>query len=261
MMNSLSADLNILRQSLFETSLAVVAHNLNHRNTSLKLFEFGKGYMTSGPGKYNEMEQLCVVITGNVLEDSWKQKSNAVDFYYLKGVVTGILKLLGVNPDSFETMPVSKLDNHVVIKSAGKIIAGAGQVSKAMLEKFGIKQPVFYAAFSWADVVELSGMKDNAMKPLPKFPSVQRDVAMIVAKELGYSEVEKAVQKIKLNNLREVKLFDIFESEKLGADKKSMAINFIFSDEEKTLTDKEIDGWMNTIMSSLEKDLNAEIRK
>ena len=261
MMNSLSADLNILRQSLFETSLAVVAHNLNHRNTSLKLFEFGKGYMTSGPGKYHEMDQLCVVVTGNVLEDSWKQKSNPVDFYYLKGVVNGILKLLGVNPDSFEAMPVSKLDNHVVIKSAGKIIAGAGQVSKPMLEKFGIKQPVYYAAFSWADVVELAAIKDNAMKPLPKFPSVQRDVAMIVAKELAYSEVEKTVQKIKLNNLREVKLFDIFESEKLGAGKKSMAVNFIFSDEEKTLTDKEIDGWMNTIMTSLEKDLNAEIRK
>jgi phenylalanyl-tRNA synthetase beta chain len=261
MMNSLSADLNILRQSLFETSLAVVAHNLNRRNSSLKLFEFGKGYATTGSGKYQEMDQLCVVITGNTKEDSWKEKADSSDFYYLKGVVNGILKLLGVNADSIEAMPVPKLDNHIVLKSAGRIIAGAGQASKTMLEKFDIKQPVFYAAFSWADVVELSSKKNNAIKELPKYPAVQRDLAMIVAKELTYGEVEKSVQKIRLNNLREVKLFDIFESEKLGAGKKSMAVNFTFLDEEKTLTDKEIDEWMGKIMTTLEKELNAEIRK
>jgi phenylalanyl-tRNA synthetase beta chain len=130
-----------------------------------------------------------------------------------------------------------------------------------MLEKFGIKQPVYYAAFSWADVVELSANRNNAINELPKYPAVQRDLAMIVAKELAYAEVEKTVQKIKLPNLRELKLFDIFESEKLGAGKKSMAVNFTFLDEEKTLTDKEIDGWMGKIMTSLEKELNAEIRK
>jgi len=261
MMNSLSADLNILRQSLFETSLAVVAHNLNHRNTSLKLFEFGKGYATSGPGKYQEMDQLRVVITGNVNEDGWKQKKNGPDFYYLKGVVNGVLKLLGINSVSIESMPVPKLDNHIVIKSAGRIIAGAGQASRIMLDKFDIKQPVFYAAFSWADIVDLSSQKDNAIKELPKYPAVQRDVAMVVAKELVYAEVEKTVQKIKLDKLRELRLFDIFESEKLGAGKKSMAVNFTFQDEQKTLTDKEIDEWMSRIMSALEKELNAEIRK
>jgi len=261
MMNSLSADLNILRQSLFETSLAVVAHNLNHRNISLKLFEFGKGYSTSGSGKYHEHDQLCVVVTGNVNEQSWKGKETGSDFYYLKGVVNGVLKLLGIKADSFEAMPVPKLDNHVVIKSGGRIIAGAGQASKKMLEKFDIKQPVYYAAFSWADVVELSSNRDNAIKEIPKYPAVQRDLAMIVAQELAYGEVEKAVEKIKLSNLREVKLFDIFESEKLGAGKKSMAVNFTFFDEEKTLTDKEIDGWMSKIMVTLEKELNAEIRK
>jgi phenylalanyl-tRNA synthetase beta chain len=261
MMNSLSAELNILRQSLFETSLAVVAHNLNHRNTSLKLFEFGKGYSTSGSGKYHEHDQLCIVVTGNVNEQSWKGKETGSDFYYLKGVVNGVLKLLGIKADSFEEMPVPKLDNHVVIKSGGRLIAGAGQASKMMLEKFGIKQPVYYAAFSWSDVTELAANRDNAIKELPKYPAVQRDLAMVVTKELAYAEVEKAVQKIKLANLREVKLFDIFESEKLGANKKSMAVNFTFLDEEKTLTDKEIDGWMSKIMTTLEKDLNAEIRK
>jgi phenylalanyl-tRNA synthetase beta chain len=99
------------------------------------------------------------------------------------------------------------------------------------------------------------------IKAISKFPAVQRDLAMIVPKQLQYEEVEKTVQKIKPDTLQEIKLFDIFESEKLGSGKKSMAINFTFSDEEKTLTDKEIDGWMNRIMITLEKDLQAEIRK
>ena len=101
----------------------------------------------------------------------------------------------------------------------------------------------------------------KAVKELPKYPSVQRDLAMIVAKELAWEQVQQSVQKIKLNKLQDIKLFDIFESEKLGAGKKSVAVNFTFLDEEKTLTDKEIDSWMGKIMTTLEKDLQAEIRK
>ena len=108
---------------------------------------------------------------------------------------------------------------------------------------------------------EIAAANKPAFSQVPKFPAVQRDLAMIVPSHLAYEEVEKTVQKIKLNKLQAVKLFDIFESEKLGAGKKSMAVNFTFLDEEKTLTDQEIDAWMNKIMSTLEKDLQAEIRK
>jgi phenylalanyl-tRNA synthetase beta chain len=261
MLNSLSAELNILRNSLFETSLEVVAHNLNHKNNSLRLFEFGKAYSTSGPGEYSETEKLCIVISGNNIENNWKQKSTAIDFYALKGSVIAILKLLGINRYATETLSVPKLDNHLVFKLNGEIIAGAGEVSKKMLDKFGIKQPVFFAGFNWELLSELATKQSSAIKAISKFPAVQRDLAMIVPKQLQYEEVEKTVQKIKPGTLQEIRLFDIFESEKLGAGKKSMAINFTFSDEEKTLTDKEIDGWMSRIMTTLEKDLQAEIRK
>jgi phenylalanyl-tRNA synthetase beta chain len=130
-----------------------------------------------------------------------------------------------------------------------------------MLDKFGIKQPVFFAGLNWELLSEIATLQSPKIKAISKFPAVQRDLALIVPKQLQYDEVEKTVQKIKPATLQEIRLFDIFESEKLGADKKSMAINFTFSDEEKTLTDKEIDGWMNKIMTSLEKDLQAEIRK
>ena len=261
MLNSLSAELNILKNSLFETALEVVAHNLNHRNSSLRLFEFGKAYSTSSPGKFSETEQLCIVISGNTTENSWKQKSNATDFYILKGAVAAVFKLTGITPDAVEVLQSSKLDNHIVYKINGQIIAGAGEVNKKMLEKFGIKQQVFFAGLNWALLAVLASEQTLTVKAISKFPAVQRDLALIVSKQLRYEEVEKSVQKIKPVTLQEIKLFDIFESDKLGAGKKSMAINFTFSDEEKTLTDKEIDGWMNKIMMTLEKDLQAEIRK
>ncbi|MEI9807639.1 MAG: hypothetical protein WDO16_07020 [Bacteroidota bacterium] len=114
MLNSLSAELNILRNSLFETSLEAVAHNLNHRNNSLRLFEFGKAYNTSGPGQYHEAEKLCVVISGNMTESGWKQKEMNADFYYLKGIVISVLKSLGITADETEILQVPKLDNHIV---------------------------------------------------------------------------------------------------------------------------------------------------
>ncbi len=261
MMNSLSAELNILRNSLFETSLQAVAHNLNHKNNSLRLFEFGKAYSTFGPGEYTEAEKLCIVISGNKSEDSWKQKSSSSDFYLLKGTVDTILRSLGIHPSSIETLTVPKLDNHIVYKINGEIIAGAGEVKKNILDKFGIKQPVFFAGLNWAILSKLAAVQTNKIKELPKFPSVQRDLAMIVSKDLAWEQVQQTVQKIKLNKLTDIKLFDIFESEKLGAAKKSVAVNFTFLDDEKTLTDKEIDGWMNKIMTTLETDLQAEIRK
>lgn len=261
MINSLSAELNILRNSLFETSLEVVARNLNHKNNSLRLFEFGKAYGKSGPGKYNEAEQLCLVITGNKAGDNWKEKNTAADFFYLKGVVEKLIQLLGTDAGKPEALEVPKLINHVVYRSGGQVIAGAGEVKKNVLEKFGIRQPVFFAGLNWQLLAEMAGKNSAKVTELPKYPFVQRDISMVIAKDMTWGRVEEAVQKIKLNKLKDVRLFDIFESEKLGAGKKSMAVNFTFLDEEKTLTDKEIDIWMSKIMEVFEKDLQAEIRK
>ena len=261
MLNSLSAELNILRPSLLETSLEVVARNLNHRNNELKLFEFGKGYFTSGPGRYHELEQACMVTSGDVNAQTWKNKAVITDFFHIKGVVSAVLQLLGIRPDSIESLAVPKLQDHIVYKSNGELVAGAGEVNQKVLAQFGIKQPVFFAAINWEIVLKMALKQTLAIKELPRFPMVLRDISMVVPKQLAYAEVENSVNKLKLAKLQEVKLFDIFESEKLGADKKSIAVSFTFLDEEKTLTDKEIEGWMEKIMNALKNDLNAEIRK
>ena len=134
-------------------------------------------------------------------------------------------------------------------------------MSHKELRAFDIKQPVFFADFNWELLIQLAGNTRIDIDEIPKFPAVHRDLAIVVPRELKYELVEKSVHKIRHDKLQEVKLFDIFESEKLGTDKKSMAISFTFLDKEKTLTDKEIDEWMNKIIETLEKEVNAEIRK
>jgi len=261
MLNNLSAELNILRPSMLETGLEAIAHNLNRKNNDLRFFEFGKTYSTSGSGKYNEPGHLCLYLTGKNLEEGWRSKSSATDFYVLKGIVVKVLQLLGLSIESFDLLQHLKFETGLQAKLKGEIILQAGIVSKKTLARFDIKQPVFFADLNWDLLSQFAAASKPAIKQIPKFPAVQRDLAIIVPKQLEYGEIEKAVQKVKLNKLQGIKLFDIFESEKLGAGKKSMAVNFTFLDEEKTLTDQEIDDWMNKIMSTLEKDLQAEIRK
>jgi phenylalanyl-tRNA synthetase beta chain len=261
MLNSLSEGLNILRNSLFETTLEVVAHNLNHKNNSLRLFEFGKAYSQQGPGKYNESEKLMLVLSGASAPPNWKQKNTNADFYTLKGTIEQILRSLGVQGWQTETVEVPKLDSHITFSIHNRIIAGAGEVKKSVLDKFGIRQPVFFAGLNWSILGELAASHKPVVSEIPKYPAVNRDLAIIIPRELEWEKVKQSVEKIKLGKLQEIRLFDIFESEKLGEGKKSMAVNFVFRDNEKTLTDAEIDGWMNKIMTTLEKDVHAGIRK
>jgi phenylalanyl-tRNA synthetase beta chain len=265
MLNNLSAELNILRPSMLETGLEAIAHNLNRRNNDLRFFEFGKTYTTEGSGQYSEPEHLCLYITGNNNEEGWRAKPTASDFYVLKGIVAKVMQSLGISIDSFETLlPIAtynKFEYGLHGKINGEVVLQIAGVNKKILSRFDIKQSVFFADLNWNIISKIAADNKPAFNQIPKVPAVQRDLALIVPSQLAYEEVEKTVQRIKLNKLQGVKLFDIFESEKLGADKKSMAVNFTFLDEEKTLTDPEIDGWMKKIMSALEKDLQAEIRR
>jgi len=262
MLNSLSADLNMMRPSMLETGLISVAHNLNRKNNSLRFFEFGKTYSTSGPGKYKEDEHLSFYITGQAGTDSWKGKSPDTDLYYIKGAVQRTLQLLGWDKVSFT--PVSthnKLDYALEAAVNGKTVAIVGAAKKQLLQRFDIKQTVWYADLDWELILQL--VKKLAVKAveLPKQLPVQRDLALVVPQNTAYEALEKTIRTIRLDKLKDMQLFDVFESEKLGAGKKSFAVSFTFLDEEKTLTDKEIDGMMSRIMTTMEKELSAEIRK
>jgi phenylalanyl-tRNA synthetase beta chain len=260
LLNNLSNELNIMRPSMLHTALEVIAFNLNRKSNNLKFFEFGKTYSATGVGQYNETNHLCLYLTGAENENHWKEKLKPSDIYYIKGVAEAILSNLGLKYDGFETINTNELQSGLSVQVNGEKILELGRVNTGLASKFDIKQPVFFADFNWDSILNNAG-KRVQYKEISKYPSVERDLAMVVSKSMKYKEISERIDKLRLNKLKDVKLFDVFESEKLGKDKKSMAVNFTFLDEEKTLTDKEIDSWMNKIMTTLEKELNAEIRK
>jgi phenylalanyl-tRNA synthetase beta chain len=260
MKNSLSAELNIMRPNMLETGLEVIAHNLNRKNDDLKLFEFGRTYSIHAKGNFEEPEHLCLYFTGKKENASWKNKAVANDFYTVKGVCEKIFELLGINEISYENFVDNQFEQSLTIKSEQQMIARFGSINKKSLHRFDIKQQIFYADLDWNTILKIALKHKPIFAPIPKFPAVQRDLAMIVAKDVTYQFVKDAVDKLRFKKLRSMQLFDVFESEKLGKNKKSLAVNFTFLDEEKTLTDNEIDGWMKKIIQGLEKDLQAAIR-
>ncbi len=136
-----------------------------------------------------------------------------------------------------------------------------GEISQSRLKRFDIKQPVFFIDFNWLLLLQLSAAQKITYHEVSKFPAIQRDLAIVVDKNINFNALQQAVDKLKISKLQQVQLFDIFESEKLGKNKKSMAVSFTFMDEEKTLTDKEIDGIINKLIRTFETELSAEIRK
>ena len=261
MINNLSEELNVMRPAMMETGLESIAYNLNRKNNDLKFFEFGKTYSTIETGNYAERNHLAVYITGNLSEDGWKGRSQRADFYFLKAVFEKIVAMLGLKIDTYTQTGNGDLSQGLQAMIKNNLVAEIGMVSQVKLQRFDIKQPVFYADLNWDALLKLNSKLVLEHHDVSRYPAVNRDLAIVVSKELPYESVEKATRAAGIKKLKSISLFDIFESEKIGTGKKSMAVSFTFQDEEKTLTDKEIDGMMNRIIASFEKELNAEIRK
>lgn len=259
MINNLSEELNVLRPSMLETGLESIAYNLNRRNQHLQFFELGKTYFTKNVGEYTEEEHLCLYITGANHEDGWREKSKANDFYRLKGLAAAVLEVSGLNNVQFAAAEGEGLVLQVLHgkRTLGTLL----QVSPKKLQSFDIKQPVYVLDLHFGQLLEAVSQNRIRYKEVNKFPVMQRDLAMVVKRATSFESIEQTVKKLKLPRLKEVRLFDVFESEKLGADKKSMAISFLFADEEKTLTDKEVDAMIAKLIQGFENDLAAEIRK
>lgn len=259
MINNLSEELNVLRPSMVETGLEAISYNLNRRNNNLQFFEFGKTYTSKAVGAYQEDEHLCLYITGSNHEDGWREKSKPQDFYKLKGLTTAVCELCGLNNLRFESAGEqgTVLDVYHEKTWLGKLRA----VDTGKLQQFDIRQPVYILDISFASLENAVSSNRITYREVNRFPVMQRDLAMVVNRSTTYESIEQTVKKVKLPKLKDMRLFDVFESEKLGAGKKSMAISFLFSDDEKTLTDKEVDGMIARLVQGFETDLAAEIRK
>jgi len=206
------------------------------------------------------LECLALYFTGNKNESYWQKKPEKSNLFFVKGICEGILKLAGLKAHSYSSETNGTLDDYTIISSNGTKIAEAGSINKSTLAKFSIKQGVFYLNINWEFLVSSFKNEKISFKEIPKYPNVQRDLSIVVDKKISYQALENAISSLAIKKLSGFKLFDVFESEKLGNDKKSLAISFTFSDKDKTLTDDETDAMIKKIINSIEKNLGADIR-
>jgi len=259
MINNLSADLDVLRPSMLETGLETIAYNCNRRNHNLRLFEFGKTYATSGSGQYAEKEHLCIYLSGLDSEEGWRVKSKEQDLLMAKGILQAVASLTGL-PSIQWTLEANDTATLAAIVG-GTTIATLLHVPHHKLQQFDIKQGVVFVDIDVAALVTAAEKQKIVYTEVSKFPAVQRDLALVVDRAVTYAAIELAVATVKLPKLKGIRLFDVFESDKLGVNKKSMALSFTFVDEEKTMTDTETDSMVSKLMGAFEKELGAEIRK
>jgi phenylalanyl-tRNA synthetase beta chain len=259
MLNPLSNDLKVMRQSLLFSGLESISYNLNRKNNSLKLYEFGKTYHKYEKG-YQEDKHLTIFVSGARTKDTWTSLTQNSEFFYLKGIVMSILERIGVT--NIKTSPVkSDVFSEGIVLSLGKNkLVEFGVIKKKILKEFGIKQEVLFADFDWTSILSISGKKKIKVSMLPKFPSVKRDLALLLDQKITFKEIYDLAFQSERNLLKDVGLFDVYQGDKLPEGKKSYAVSFLLQDNNKTLEDRQIDKIMQKLQQSFEKNLGAVLR-
>lgn len=271
LMNPLSNDLGVMRQTLLYGGLESIAHNVNRKMPDLKFYEFGNVYKFNPEkessaekplAQYSEHMELGIWITGRKEQPSWNVKAEEATVYDLTGIVNNIFRRLGLpaaaltSTQSSDEIFAAKLD---IASRSGKRIAEVGLVRSTILKKFDIEQSVAYAAIDWDALFKLTAKNKVTYAELPKTQPVDRDLALLVDKSVKFADIEAAIRKAERKMLKDVRLFDVYEGKNLPAGKKSYAVSMKLQDNEKTLNDKQIDAAMSRIISAL-KSLGAELR-
>ena len=270
-LNPLSADLGVMRQTLLFGGLESIVRNANRKNSNLRFFEFGNCYHYDESKKeadklikaYTQDQHLGLWVTGKRVENSWTHPNEDASFYELKAYVENILVRLGL---SLQSVTLAKGENNIfedsisIVTKAGKMIAELGIVAYNLTKNMGITNEVFFADIYWDNL--LKAVKKNVVEytEISKYPAVSRDLALLVDKATEFEQIKEIAYSTEKKLLKAVELFDVYEGKNLPEGKKSYAVNFILQDEQKTLNDKQIDSIMKKLIDNLTKRLNAELR-
>lgn len=259
-LNPLSSDLDVMRQSLLYSGLEAVSYNHNRKNTDLKLYEFGKVYSTDS-NSYKENQRLAVFITGEKHAENWNVKAANASFYNLKSLVDLIVSRLNIKGLVSAETTNPDLAYGISYAKGEKSLVDFGSVSKKTLKKLDISSEVFYADFDWDLIIRSVRNNKITYAEVSKFPSVRRDLSMLLNKDITFEQLKQIALKTDKSLLKEVNVFDVYIGDKLPEGKKSYALSFLIQDEEKTLTDKQIESLMQKLILNFEKQAGAEIRK
>lgn len=272
LLNALSNDLCVMRQSLLFGGLESASHNINRKSSDLMMYEFGNVYRFNPEAQstpeaplapYSEYSHLALWLTGNMRTGNWARPAEAATIYDLKAIVDNIIARLGISPRELQ-FTTGKSEIYAasisIATRSGKALGEMGIVSKAMLKKFDIRQEVFHAELDWEAIVRLALKKKVTYTPLPKTMAVKRDLALLIDNNVTMEQIEAVVRESERRLLKGVTLFDVYEGKNLPEGKKSYAIAITIQDDEKTLQDKQIEAVMSKIVTNLEKRLGATLR-
>ena len=257
-LNPLSSDLNILRRTMLFSALETIEYNSNRKNNNLKIFEFGKTYSLAD--EYIENQHLFLSITGRRLKENWNSSNDQINFFDLKEYVHTILNKLGIFKFNSTLNDNPFYDNYIEYKLKNDIVVSYGSVNNKILKKYKINNATYVADFNWDVLLKIVKGSNIVYSPVNKFPSVRRDLSLLVDKNISFSELESIAKSIKCNILKDINLFDVYTGDKLPKDKKSYSLSFIFEDNSKTLTDIQIDKIMDKLIKEYKKEVSAEIR-
>ena len=271
LLNPLSGDLGVLRQTLLYGGLESIAHNINHKSGNLRFYEFGNVYSfdpaadgsTKPLAPYAEHTSMGIWMSGNNHDANWNEPVRKLTVYDLRAVVDNIFARIGLEP---KEIAVEQASSEIFSASltfkhrSGKMLGEMGIIKAAIRKKFDIDQDVFFAQFNWDALVKMTLKKSVTFADLPKTQPVKRDLALLVDKSVTFAQIEQVVSQSERKLLRGVTLFDVYEGKNLEAGKKSYAISIMLQDDEKTLQDKQIDATMNKIITNLQKQLGATLR-
>jgi len=261
-LNKLSEEQGILRQTMLFTGLEVCSYNINRKQKDLKLFEFGKIYWKkdAAEGKYQEEERLALYLTGNIESENWQNKTRNVSYYDLAQQVAHVIQKSSVENIKQESLVDPLFDYGMKITKGTKEIGKLGKVKTALLKDFGIKQEIFYADLSTALLFKSASPK-FVVSEVPKFPEVRRDLSFVVDKKISFAEMKELVLATEKSLIKDIIAFDVYEGDKIPEGKKAYALGFTLLDGAKTLTDEEIDKTMTKLIAAFESKFEAVIRK
>ncbi len=259
LLNPLSSDLDVMRQNLLFSALVAVGYNQKRKNSDLKVFEYGRSYNLL-EGTYVEKQLFSLTIAGKKEQEQWNNTNNIVNFYDIKSAVDGIIKRLKVDGIRIEDYEGSYFDYGLSYRKGEKVLVSFGAVSKANLKKADVDGPVFFAQFDWDLLVKVIKKNKITYKEVSKFPSVRRDLALLLDDSITFEQLRLIANKTERKLLKDVQIFDVYKGDKLPEGKKSYALSFVLQDEEKTLTDKQIDAIIQKLIINFEKEVGASVR-
>jgi phenylalanyl-tRNA synthetase beta chain len=259
MLNPLSQDLSVMRQSMLFGGLEALAYNNNRKINNVKLFEFGKTYHNYPEGRA-EKKHLTLIISGTKSEDSWTSVSSKTDFFFGKGIITSLLDRLGIENYSEKGVKNDIFSEGISLVKNKKTLVEFGVIKKKVAKQLDVESELIYADFDWDIVLDEISIQNKLVKPISKFPKVKRDFALLLDEPVTFEALKLAAFQTEKNLLKEVSLFDVFTGKKLPKGKKSYALSFTIQDENKTLTDKQIDKIMQKLQKKFESDFGATLR-